>query len=205
MKGFDLEKQLLFYGAYHHDPVNVGIHMVCVPILLLTGFQFGSNTPSLPQTPKFLALRSLPLNLATLAAITYSGLYITLEPVAGLAVTPLIMGGAALANRVTERFGGRATKISVLVHAVSWIAQFVGHGKFEGRAPALLDNLVQALFLAPLFVWMEVLFKLGYRPELRKRLEEGVRKELRRLAVAKEEKRLRDAELKEAGEKKGEM
>merc|ERR1711964_893223 len=136
------------------------------------------GTPSLPQTPKFLALRSLPLNLATLAAITYSGLYITLEPFAGLAVTPLIMGGAALANKATAKWGGKAT--------------------------ALLDNLVQALFLAPLFVWMEVLFKLGYRPELRKRLEEGVRKELRRLAVAKEEKRLRDAEAN-AGEKKGEM
>ena len=35
-------------------------------------------------------------------------------------------------------------------------------------------------------------------------MEEGVRKELRRLAVAKEEKRLRDAESN-AGEKKGEM
>jgi stalled ribosome alternative rescue factor ArfA len=41
--------------------------------------------------------------------------------------------------------------VAVAVHVVSWIAQFVGHGKYEGRKPALLDNLVQALFLAPLF------------------------------------------------------
>lgn len=26
---------------------------------------------------------------------------------------------------------------------MSWIAQFIGHGAFEGRAPALLDNLLQ--------------------------------------------------------------
>jgi len=56
----------------------------------------------------------------------------------------------------------------------AWIAQFLGHGLFEGRAPALLDNLFQALFLAPLFVWLELLFALGYRPELRSRVEKMV-------------------------------
>lgn len=49
---------------------------------------------------------------------------------------------------------------------------------FEGRAPALLDNLVQALFLAPFFVWMEVLFWCGYRPELKGRLDRAVEREI---------------------------
>lgn len=31
---------------------------------------------------------------------------------------------------------------AVSIHAFSWIAQFIGHGFAEGRAPALLDNLV---------------------------------------------------------------
>jgi uncharacterized membrane protein YGL010W len=118
----------------------------------------------------------------------YSGLYIALEPVAGAAVTPLLLGGAALANKLTAKYGARATKYSVGIHVVSWLMQFVGHGKFEGRAPALLDNLFQALFLAPLFVWLEVLFKLGYRPELKARLELRVREELKRLAAAKQAK-----------------
>lgn len=61
---------------------------------------------------------------------------------------------------------------------LSWVAQFIGHGAFEGRAPALLDNLVQAFLLAPLFVWMEVLFFLGYRPELRARYHKSVEKEI---------------------------
>jgi uncharacterized membrane protein YGL010W len=64
------------------------------------------------------------------------------------------------------------------IHVVSWLLQFVGHGAFEGRAPALLDNLVQALLLAPLFVWMEILFFFGYRPELRARYEASVQKEI---------------------------
>jgi uncharacterized membrane protein YGL010W len=62
-----------------------------------------------------------------------------------------------------------------MVQLFAWISQFIGHGVYEKRAPALLDNLVQALFLAPLFVWIEVLFMAGYRPELKQRLQEKVR------------------------------
>jgi uncharacterized membrane protein YGL010W len=43
--------------------------------------------------------------------------------------------------------------------------------KYEGRKPALLDNLVQALFLAPLFVWYEVLFSMGLYGGLKKEVE----------------------------------
>jgi len=53
----------------------------------------------------------------------------------------------------------------------AWIAQFVGHGKFEGRAPALLDSLFQSLVLAVFFVFMELLFMAGYKPQLHKRLQ----------------------------------
>lgn len=69
---------------------------------------------------------------------------------------------------------------------VSWIAQFIGHGKYEGRKPALLDNLVQALFLAPLFVWYEVLFKMGFYKGLQKEVEVGVEKEVAKLKAGGE-------------------
>jgi uncharacterized membrane protein YGL010W len=74
------------------------------------------------------------------------------------------------------------------VEIVSWIAQFVGHGVYEGRAPALLDNLLQALVLAPFFVFMEALFSFGYRPELQKRVNEAVEKEIKRVKAEKEGK-----------------
>ena len=51
-----------------------------------------------------------------------------------------------------------------------------------------MDNLVQAVVLAPLFVWMEALFMLGYRPELRKRLDVEVGREVRRFREMKEMK-----------------
>lgn len=59
---------------------------------------------------------------------------------------------------------------------------------FEGRAPALLDNLVQAVFLAPLFVWLEVLFSMGYRPELKKRLDKAVEEDIAKFRASKTDK-----------------
>lgn len=74
---------------------------------------------------------------------------------------------------------------TIAVEIVSWIAQFIGHGVFEGRAPALFDNLVQAFVLAPFFVFMEFLFKFGYRPELQRRVNDAVEKEIKRVKAEK--------------------
>lgn len=35
-----------------------------------------------------------------------------------------------------------STPISIALFTFAWIAQFAGHGLAEGRAPALLDNLM---------------------------------------------------------------
>ena len=65
-----------------------------------------------------------------------------------------------------------AFMISAIIQGISWAAQFFGHYFFERRAPALLDNLFQAFLLAPLFIFMELLFVLGYRPALLKRIRD---------------------------------
>jgi uncharacterized membrane protein YGL010W len=103
---------------------------------------------------------------------------VLMEPVAGGFLAPIIIGGAAYGNYLTANYGMTANYIALGVHLFSWVAQFIGHGVFEGRAPALLDNLVQALFLAPFFVWLEVLFMFGYRPELKARLDSAIEKDL---------------------------
>jgi uncharacterized membrane protein YGL010W len=51
-----------------------------------------------------------------------------------------------------------------------WIVQLVGHG-FEGRKPALADNLFQ-IFVAPIFLAAEVFFALGYKPALHQRINQ---------------------------------
>lgn len=99
---------------------------------------------------------------------------------AGALIAPGIIGTTAFVNYLTMTYGMTATYWAAAVHVVSWLVQFIGHGVFEKRAPALLDNLIQAFLLAPLFVWMEILFALGYRPELKSRLDTAVEKEIAR-------------------------
>lgn len=110
-----------------------------------------------------------------------------MEPVAGGILAPLLLASTAYSNHLTTTYGSSANYWALGIFLSSWIAQFIGHGVFEGRAPALLDNLVQALFLAPFFVWMEILFSLGYRPELKSRVDSAVEKEVAKYRKSKQQ------------------
>ncbi|KXX75231.1 hypothetical protein MMYC01_208682 [Madurella mycetomatis] len=184
----DLEKQLTFYGAYHNNHVNVVIHIVCVPLILFSAFEIASNYGPFFTLPPWLQVPYLEPNLGTFAAMTWGGLYLLLEPVAGGALALICLGAAAGTNYLRQQDPIGTTQTAVALHIVCWLLQFVGHGKFEGRAPALLDNLFQAIFLAPLFVWLELLFMIGYRPELKRRVDKAVEVEIAKFRARKGKK-----------------
>ena len=76
------------------------------------------------------------------------------------------------ASYLYSNFGSQAVVYAIGVHCIAWIFQFIGHGVFERRKPALLDSLVQALVLAPLFVWLHLFFGVfNYRPKLAKEVQ----------------------------------
>lgn len=138
----------------------------------------------MPVSAKY-TIPNLPPNFGVLASVAYCGLYVLLEPVAGTALAVLVLAGTAYGNHLTHTYGNTMNTWAAAAHVVSWIAQFIGHGKFEGRAPALLDNLFQAIFLAPLFVWLEILFSLGYREELKKRLDKMIAQDIAKFRESK--------------------
>jgi uncharacterized membrane protein YGL010W len=150
-----------------------------------TDFDKLTNTPNVPL-PSWLSIPNLPFNAGTAGAVLYSTLYVLMEPVAGALLAPILIGATAFANHLTSTYGSTANYWAAAINIVCWIAQFVGHGKFEGRAPALLDNLVQAIFLAPFFVWFEILFSLGYRPELKRRIDQAVEQDIQKFRKSKE-------------------
>ncbi|KAI0379719.1 DUF962 domain-containing protein [Hypomontagnella monticulosa] len=174
----NLERQLTFYGAYHSNSVNVAIHMICVPLILFSGFALAANSGTLIPLPNLLTIPHLELNLGTIAAFMWGGLYVLLEPVAGTALGLICIGAAAATNTALSQNPTLTNQVAISIHVVCWLFQFFGHGAFEGRAPALLDNLTQAIFLAPLFVWLEFLFKFGYRRELQDRVGKAVQVEI---------------------------
>ncbi|KAM3504800.1 hypothetical protein MY11210_008217 [Beauveria gryllotalpidicola] len=177
----DLERHLVFYATYHHNPVNKAIHMICVPLILTSAFAVATYTGTLIDLPPWLTVPNLDLNLGTIIALIYTVLYLLLEPVAGFILAAFCIGSTAFARHLSLQNPEQTLHVAVGVHVLAWIAQFIGHVAFEGRAPALLDRLVQALFLAPMFVWFEILFVMGYRPELQARVDKQVSAEIARL------------------------
>ncbi|KAI0046878.1 DUF962-domain-containing protein [Auriscalpium vulgare] len=169
--------------AYHANPTNILIHVVFVPIIVWTlkVFQAGgrSDTPFVPE---------IHYTFNEYLAFDINWSY-TLEPVAAALYTPQWILSTLSAAAFSKT--GDHLIVAAVAHGVAWIAQFIGHGVAEGRAPgpALLDNLLAAVVLAPFFVHLEILFTLGYRPEMHKQLKNDVGKEILRIKTIEGDKK----------------
>ncbi|OMO82496.1 hypothetical protein COLO4_22936 [Corchorus olitorius] len=171
IKIFDLEKNFAFYGAYHSNPINIAIHMLFVWPIFFTAILLLDYTPSLFNLPHidfslFGSQLELIFNFGFLVTLIYAVFYVCLDVKAGTLAALLCwvcwIGSSFLATRLGFSL---AWKIVLVVQIVCWAGQFIGHGVFEGRAPALLDNLVQAFIMAPFFVLFEALQNFfGYEP-----------------------------------------
>ncbi|EEH57441.1 uncharacterized protein MICPUCDRAFT_58351 [Micromonas pusilla CCMP1545] len=119
--------------------------------------------------------------------LRYAFYYVLLEPFAGVAWT-LLVGVPSFLTATWYRAarGDAACANALVVHLLSWYMQIhPGHAVFEKRRPALTESLFQSLALAPLFVWLEALFALGYRPKLRARLKRRVARRVERMDAIK--------------------
>eukprot|EP00879_Flechtneria_rotunda_P002726 GHRR01002932.1.p1 GENE.GHRR01002932.1~~GHRR01002932.1.p1 ORF type:complete len:207 (+),score=52.46 GHRR01002932.1:236-856(+) len=179
---FNLLEQLTFYGSYHSNKYNQLIHFIFVPSILWSAAVWLAYAgPLLPLPPDQLTWlptwlsSAVQLNGAFLWVTAYTLYYLCLDPVAGLTWsacvgTPIWLSATAFQQQVA-----RAWLWSLLINIFSWYMQIhPGHGILEGRKPALLDSFIQALTLAPLFVWYELLFLLGYRPKLYQQLQQSI-------------------------------
>ncbi|KAJ7068006.1 hypothetical protein C8F01DRAFT_1116529 [Mycena amicta] len=182
----DVQEQLTFYGAYHANRINVLIHIICVPLILWSAFVMAATIPVPDAVPKIHYVVNdylvFDLNFSSITATIYLAYYYALEPVAALLYTPQMAFGL-LSAIAYARSPAHITN-AIILHGVCWIAQFLGHGLAEKRSPALLDNLLGAVVLAPFFVHLELLFGLGYRPEMHKHLNNEIGKEITKLRKA---------------------
>ncbi|KAI0080700.1 DUF962-domain-containing protein [Panus rudis PR-1116 ss-1] len=197
MSIFDVKKQLTFYGAYHNNPTNVSIHMLFVPTILWSAQVFLAFAPVpsfFPQLHyKINDYLEFDLNWTVFFMALYLAYYYALEPVAAFLYTPQMI--LSVLSAIAFAHKPDALNYAIPLHVVAWIAQFAGHGLAEKRSPALLDNLIGAIVLAPFFVHLELLFKIGYRPDFHKALVNDIGKEIARVKKIEGDKR-RAAETK---------
>lgn len=98
-------------------------------------------------------------NVGFVVALVYSVFYVSLDLKAG-SLAALLCGFCWVGSSIAASQLGLslAWKVVLVIQIVCWTGQFIGHGVFEKRAPALLDNLIQAFVMAPFFVLLEVLY-----------------------------------------------
>jgi len=146
------------YAAYHRNRWNRLTHFIGVPAIIfaiLIPMSWVSLGEDLSLAHVFLGavlayyfLLDVPLALAT--AVAVGALFLAAKLAAGTGIASgWIWFGVFFA-------GG-------------WIFQLVGH-VFEGRRPALADNLFQ-IFIAPIFLVAEAFFALGLKRDLLKKIE----------------------------------
>ncbi|XP_052176263.1 2-hydroxy-palmitic acid dioxygenase MPO1-like isoform X2 [Diospyros lotus] len=155
----DLERHFAFYGSYHSNPVNVFIHMMFVWPIFFSALVLFYFTPALFDCPFKCRLGLVP-NFGLIFTLLYALFYVSLDKKAGSLAAFLCLICWVSASLLAKNLG-----FSLAWKLFCWTGQFIGHGVFEKRAPALLDNLVQALIMAPFFVLLEALQSFfGYEP-----------------------------------------
>ncbi|XP_023325170.1 uncharacterized endoplasmic reticulum membrane protein C16E8.02 [Eurytemora carolleeae] len=181
---FDLRSQFIFYASYHNNPANVAIHLFCIWNIVWSGQVLLQFTPSLVSTPAMVSswCEHIHLNFAALTTLIYVIAYLLMDPLAGglgaALMVGIYLGTGTLVNTTSTLGGWPLWQAVLLFHVTMWILQFIGHGVFEKRAPALLDSWDQAFITAPLFVLLEVLFFFGYKKQFYQECMVQVRKNI---------------------------
>lgn len=156
MQSFFIE-QMAMYSAYHRDGRNKATHFVGVPAIAFSLL--------IPMAMfRFADLGGYSLTLATLFALGAMIYWIVLDPPFGVVTAAIFVPAVWLADWLAQQSALTAWASFAILFVGGWIVQLVGHA-FEGRKPALLDNLLQAL-IAPVFLVAEVAFALGMRKPL---------------------------------------
>ena len=153
-----LEQQMAVYAAYHRSPWNRLTHFIGVPAIV-----FAILIP----------MNWVPLGGGVTLAHVFLGAvlayYFMLDVPLALA-TAVLSGALFYAARLAAGSGYAAGWAWCGAFFVGgWIFQLVGH-VFEGRKPALADNLFQ-IFIAPIFLVAELFFALGLKRDVRDKVE----------------------------------
>lgn len=156
-----LEEQMSFYLRYHRHPRNKLTHFLGVPLIMFSLLVLLGLVR--------VHVGGVSLTAASVAAIALLAYYFRLDAVLAVAMTLFIAVLLIAANRVCALGTPAALSVFGATFVGGWILQLIGHA-FEGRRPALFDNVFQ-VFVAPIFLMAEVFFGLGYKRDVADRVE----------------------------------
>ncbi|WP_262692283.1 Mpo1 family 2-hydroxy fatty acid dioxygenase [Kordiimonas aestuarii] len=150
-------EQMAMYSAYHRDGRNQATHHIGVPMIVFSVLVITSTIP-------LFATSAGPVTVGAALMAVLVLFYIVAAPLVGT-IAALLYGALAYgAAEIAAMGDGVPLKVFLALFIVGWIIQFWGH-KYEGRKPALFDNILQ-IFMAPSFLIAELLFMAGLEEDL---------------------------------------
>jgi uncharacterized membrane protein YGL010W len=157
-----IEDQMSFYAAYHQDARNKATHFIGVPAIMLSLF--------IPLAWIRFEAGGVTITAAMVFAAVVLLYYFFLDVPLALAMLVVTIALVWIGREIAALGWMEGWIWFAVLFVGGWILQLVGHG-FEGRKPALADNLFQ-IFVAPIFLAAEVFFALGYKPGLHQRVNQ---------------------------------
>ena len=143
------------YGESHQNATNKAIHWICVPVIFFT------IVGLIMTIPWPFGERSVWMNWATVVALLALLYYIRLSIPLALGFLAILIVVIGLNNALLTYLGSTAglLKFSILLFALAWVGQFIGH-KIEGQKPSFLEDL-QFLLIGPAWLMHFVFKKIG--------------------------------------------
>jgi uncharacterized membrane protein YGL010W len=152
------QHELATYASYHRDARNRATHFVGIPAIVFSLL--------VPLALWRFHLFGLDVSAAWVVAVLALAGWIALDAAIGLAMVVVMVPMLIVAEWIAKSTGATTAWIVFAVFFVGgWIFQIVGH-VWEGRRPALIDNLFQAV-IGPMFIMAEVLIALGLKQDLK--------------------------------------
>ena len=160
------ERQMAMYASYHRDHRNRATHFVGIPAIIV-------SLMVLLALARF-AVGRVELSCAVVVTAAVFLLWLVLDLAIGVAMALFLLPALLISEWFAASYSTATTGWAfAILFVVGWALQLWGH-VYEGRRPALVSNLFQAL-IGPMFLMAEIFFALGMRQRLHDRVESVVR------------------------------
>ena len=143
------------YAESHQHPINVMIHWVCVPFIMLSIIGLLANIQfNVKYFSIFSQFHHAGTMLIVFGCIYY--LFLSRSLFFGMILVSISM---LIIVDLLSNFEYPLWKISLIIFVVSWAGQFYGH-KIEGKKPSFFKD-IQFLLIGPLWLLSKLYRKVG--------------------------------------------
>lgn len=128
------------YSMYHQSRQNRLIHMVGIPLIMI-------SVLGMLDYATLFKIWGFPLTLGTVLLTGANLFYLSIHKRLGLVMLPISLAMYVLAVQFVFM-------VNLGIFVAGWIIQLYGHKVYEKKAPAFVDNFIH-LLIGPLFILNE--------------------------------------------------